>query len=74
MRQMLKIIFAGPKDVIALIIVMAYALAFLLITLVPSVEFNEVIWRHYKEITLMVVGFYFGGRTGSKGTDEKEGN
>ncbi len=67
MKQWIKQQVATPKDIIALIIITAYAIAFLTTTLIPGVKFDELMGRQYERIMLMVVGFYFGSHR-DKGT------
>ncbi len=50
----------NAKDVVALIMVVSYSLSFLLTALIPNIEFNEIMGRHFKEMLMMVIGFYFG--------------
>lgn len=66
MRKALVQWFAGPKDIIATILVTTYCLTYLLVTIVPGLEFNELMSRQFERIILIVVGFYFGSKEGNK--------
>jgi hypothetical protein len=63
MKTLVKNWFAGPKDVIALIITLTYCVAFLLTALIPGIHFDAEMGGQYEHIMLMVISFYFGSKT-----------
>ncbi len=60
MKNTLKKVCAGPKDIIALIIVISYCVVFICTALLADVHFNELLGRQFERLLLLVAGFYFG--------------
>ncbi len=60
MKNTFKKICAGPKDIIALIIVISYCAVFICTALIADVHFNELLGRQFERLLLLVAGFYFG--------------
>ncbi len=50
----------NARDIIALVIVCSYCLAFLITVCVPGIVFNELMGRQYERIMILVVGYFFG--------------
>ncbi len=63
---MIKNCISGPKDLIALVIIGTYCLAFILTAIIPGIHYDEVMSRQYERIMTLVVGFYFGSHTTKK--------
>lgn len=59
MKRIIKGIFQGPKDVIALVIIATWCIAIFL----PESLIDEVTQRSFERIIMMVIGFYFGSKS-----------
>ncbi len=61
----------GPKDLIALILIVTYCVSFICTALIPGIHFDELMSRQYERLMLMVVGFYFGSHRDRDRTQDK---